>query len=322
MRWSWLVFIPVAVAACSAPQREAVEPQQADSALGSFCDRLPRPEYAELTRDAASDDWFEVYEIRPATYAIYEPWQWQEVISWLVVGETRALLFDTGNGISDISRVVQRLTTLPVTVLNSHSHADHVGGNYAFADILSTMEDVAILRSRGLPHEAVADEVSPQALCRGLPDGLMASEHVLRPYPLAERVADGAVIDLGGRRLEVIAAPGHTPDAIALLERDPGYLWTGDSFYVGPIWLYAPETDFDAYRASMARLVALVPELTALFPAHNTPEADPGLLIEALAGFDAMRAGEIESQPEWPGTVTYPVGSFSFLVRDDAFDSR
>ena len=213
-------------------------------------------------------------------------------------------------------------TGSPVTVLNSHSHADHVGGNYAFTDILSTMDDFAIARSRGLPHEAVAEEVSPQALCRGLPDGLMASEHVLRPYPLAERIRDGEIIDLGGRQLEVIAVPGHTPDAIALLERAPGYLWTGDSFYVGPIWLYAPETDFDAYRASMARLAALAPELTALFPAHNTPEADPGLLVEALAGFDAMRAGEIESQPEWPGTVTYPVGSFSFLVRDDAFDPR
>ncbi|MEO1595891.1 MAG: MBL fold metallo-hydrolase [Pseudomonadota bacterium] len=316
-----LFFMVVAMlTACTT--RDTFKPVQADSTLGTFCDRLPRPEFAALDKHAASDEWFEVYEVRPGTFAIYEPWQWQEVISWLIVGDTRALLFDTGNGIADIRRVVGRLTNRPLTVLNSHSHADHVGGNHAFVEILSTMDDFAIARSRGLPFDAVADEVSPQALCRGLPDGYQASEHRLRPYPLSDRVFDGARIDLGGRVLEVIAIPGHTPDSVALLEREPGYLWTGDTFYMGPIWLYAPETDFDAYRESMARLAALAPKLTALFPAHNTPEADPAVLGQALAGFDAMRAGDIEAELAWPGTVTYPVGDFSFLVREGAFDAR
>ena len=295
-------------------------PVQADSTLGSFCERLPRPEFAVLSRHAASDDWFEVYELAPGTFAIYEPWQWQEVISWLIVGEHHALLFDTGNGIDDITRVVARLTELPVAVLNSHGHADHVGGNHAFATVLSTMNDFSITRSRGLLHAAVADEVSPAALCRGLPGGLVAADHRVRPYALTERVSDGQLIDLGGRTLEVLEIPGHTPESIALLERAPGYLWTGDTFYMGPIWLYADETDFDAYRASLARIAALAPDLKALFPAHNTPLADPALLEVALAGFDAMRAGDIAAEPGWPGTVTYPVGPFSFLVPEGAFD--
>ncbi len=320
------VFVPVLFAALlsACATRGAVDetPVQADSTLGTFCDRLPRPEFAALDKHGASDDWFEVYEVRPGTFAIYEPWQWQEVISWLIVGDTRALLFDTGNGIADIRRVVDRLTGLPLTVTNSHSHADHVGGNHAFVEILSTMDDFAIARSQGLPYEAVADEVSPQALCHGLPDGYQALSHRLRPYPLYDRVYDGARIELGGRVLEVIAIPGHTPDSIALLERASGYLWTGDTFYMGPIWLYAPETDFEAYRASMARLVALAPALTALFPAHNTPEANPVVLAQALAGFDAMRSGDIEAELAWPGTVTYPVGDFSFLVKQGAFDAR
>lgn len=315
------VLVAALISACATHDVAEDAPVQADSTLGTFCDRLPRPEFAALEKHDASDDWFEVYEVRPGTFAIYEPWQWQEVISWLIVGDTRALLFDTGNGIADIRRVVDRLTNLPLAVTNSHSHADHVGGNYAFVEILSTMDAFAIARSQGLPYEAVADEVSSQALCRGLPDGYEASAHRLRPYPLSERVYDGARIDLGGRVLEVIAIPGHTPDSIALFERASGYLWTGDTFYMGPIWLYAPETDFEAYRASLSRLVALAPSLTALFPAHNTPEADPVVLAQALAGFDAMRSGDIEAELAWPGTVTYPVGDFSFLVREGVFDA-
>lgn len=307
------------VAAASAVFLVACTPQtplQSESSLGTFCDRLPRPEFAALERHAASDDWFEVYEIRPGTYAIYEPWQWQEVISWLIVGEARALLFDTGNGIGDIRAVTDALTDLPITVLNSHSHFDHVGGNYAYESVLSTMTDFSLTRSKGLPHDVVAEEVSSQALCKGLPAGREARDHRLRPYALTAKVADGDRIDLGGRVLEALAVPGHTPDALALLEAEAGYLWSGDTFYVGPIWLYAPETDFQAYRRSLIRLAEVAPTLTAVFPAHNTPEASPALLLEALRGFDAVRAGAVEAEPAWPGTVTYALGDFSFLVRE------
>jgi glyoxylase-like metal-dependent hydrolase (beta-lactamase superfamily II) len=68
-------------------------------------------------------------------FAIYEPKQFEEVISYLILGERRALLFDTGLGVGKISTVVGRLTPLAVTVVNSHTHFDHVGGNAEFKDI-------------------------------------------------------------------------------------------------------------------------------------------------------------------------------------------
>ena len=44
--------------------------------------------------------------------------------------------------------------------------------------------------------------------------------------------------------------------------------------------LYAPETDLDAYTASVSRLAVLAPSLTRIFPAHNTPVAEPVRLKE------------------------------------------
>src|SRR5262245_38307742 len=98
-----------------------------------WCKQLPRPEYKSLERVYVPDAWFEVYRIRPGVFAIYEPHQFQEVISYLITGPKDALLFDTGMGISRMRPLVEYLTKLPVQVLNSHTHADHVGGNFEFS---------------------------------------------------------------------------------------------------------------------------------------------------------------------------------------------
>ncbi|MEM7611192.1 MAG: MBL fold metallo-hydrolase [Pseudomonadota bacterium] len=290
---------------------------QAASSLASFCDRLPRPAYAELDKLPQSNDWFEVYEITSGVFAIYEPFQWQEVISYLIVGTERALLFDTGNGIGDIASVITAITDRPIVVLNSHSHYDHIGGNAQFDDVRSVRTDFSIVRSAGVDNTGVALEVSGAALCKGLPAGVTAESHHIKPFAIAAQVVDGEVFDLGGRALEVMRTPGHTDDSIVLIDRDAGLLWTGDSFYAGPIWLYAPETDFAAYRASLAAMAALVPDLKALLPAHNTPWVAPSQLTEALQAFDRVMAGEVAATPAWEGTVTYDFEGFGFLIRED-----
>jgi len=287
--------------------------------LGSFCDRLPRPAYASLEKHEVSNDWFEVYEVVPDTWAIYEPFQWQEVISYLIVGDESAVLFDTGNGIGDIKSVVDQLTDKQVRVLNSHSHFDHIGGNYQFEEILSVSTPFSLSKTKGAQNEEILLEVSRDALCKGLPDGVNEKDHRTRPFSISGRIKDGDVLDLGGRQLEVLQVPGHTDDAIALLDRDAGFLWSGDSFYEGPIWLFAPETDLPRYQASVARMAALAPDLKAVFPAHNTPKADPALLIELRDKLDQVLAGKIEPSTSSDGTVEFRFRDFGLLMRDDYY---
>jgi len=86
-----------------------------------WCMSQPRPAYNKLERVKTPDQWFEVYKIRPGVLAIYEPHQFEEVISYLIVGSQRAILFDTGMGMSNIKAVVERLTKLPISVVNSHT---------------------------------------------------------------------------------------------------------------------------------------------------------------------------------------------------------
>jgi glyoxylase-like metal-dependent hydrolase (beta-lactamase superfamily II) len=296
-----------------------VEPESYASAaeLESFCERLPRPAYSNLTRDEAGDGWFEVYEIEPGVWAIYEPYQWQEVISYLIVGTESAVLFDTGNGIGDIGAVVGRLTDRPIRVVNSHSHFDHVGGNYQFDEVLSPSTAFSVANSHGVEGDDIRKEVSAAALCRDLPPGVSAQDHRIRPYVITQTISDGDVLEIGGRDLEVLQVPGHTDDAIALLDRKAGLLWSGDTFYEGPIWLFFPETNLAAYRKSVARLAGLAPDLRAVLPGHNTPLADPRLLVQLHENFEEVIAGRVEAMPVAGGNVEFRFPGFSFLMRED-----
>src|ERR1051326_309276 len=188
-----------------------------------WCRNLPRPEYRNLERASVPDPWFEVYRIRPGVFAIYEPHQAEEVISYLIVGQKQALLFDTGMGISNIRKVVQGLTKLPVSVANSHTHNDHVGDNWRFNNIYGM--DTAFTRqsTKGSSADAQA-ELTPDQLCGELPAGFDPRSYATRPFHITHWIHGGEKIDLGGRVLEVIATPGHTPDSISLWDTANGQI--------------------------------------------------------------------------------------------------
>lgn len=281
-----------------------------------WCRQLPRPEYKALERVPVRSEWFEVYRIRPGVFALYEPHQAEEVISYLIVGSRRALLFDTGMGIASIRGVVRQLTRLPVTVLNSHTHYDHVGGNREFREILAM--DTAFTRERaakGYFNEVMRTEVSPENLCGALPKGFDAGAYHVPPFRITKTVHDGSVLDLGGRKLEVLAVPGHTPDSIALLDRGNRLLFTGDTFYMGPIWLFEPETDLAAYARSTARLAALADEVDVLLPAHNTAAASPAYLAKLRDAAQAIVSGKLKETSREDGHTRFQFDGFSILTR-------
>ncbi|MEQ8363296.1 MAG: MBL fold metallo-hydrolase [Cyclobacteriaceae bacterium] len=282
-----------------------------------WCDQLPREGNAQFQKSNYSNYWFEVYQVQDSIYAIYEPYQWQEVISYLIIGNEFALLFDTGNGIGNIKEVVNEITSLPIRVLNSHSHYDHVGGNFAFDFIYGMDTEFTRMRKQGLPHERVAEEVSSQALCKALPEGVVADDHVIRPYKINEYVTEGFAIDLGNRLVEVISIPGHTPDAIGLWDKENGLLWTGDTFYQGAIWLFAKETNLEDYKSSIKRLAEISKSLKYLLPAHNIPQVDPSLLVELDEALFQIEEENVKGIDSTDGRIHYTFDHFTILMNKD-----
>ena len=281
----------------------------------SWCKDLPRAIYTNLERVTMSSDWFLAYKLENDVFAIYEPRQWQEVISYLILGKEKALLFDTGNGIGKISGVVNELTSLPVLILNSHTHFDHIGGNSEFSDILAMDTDYTRNNSGGYSNELVWEEVSKEALCGALPDDINPETYHTPNFKVNKFIKDGYKIDLGGRIIEVISTPGHTPDAISILDSDLGLLWVGDLYYDGPIWLFVPESDLDAYYQSVERLCNIVPRLNTLHPSHNEPITDPESLYLLRKALINIQNGTINGNAISGGRIEYIFEGFSLIMK-------
>lgn len=280
-----------------------------------WCRELPRPEYKALERVLEDEPWFEVYRIRPGVFAIYEPKQFEEVISYLILGEKHAALFDTGMGIGKISAIVARLTSLPVTVVNSHTHFDHVGGNAEFTDVWNRDLEFTLKNQRGTLNDYSRDALAPERLCGKLPAGVLPNSYHIQPWKSTHVVHDGEILDLGGRQLEILFTPGHTPDSLMLFDRANGLLFTGDTFYRGPIYLFVPETRLAVYARSVERVVSLEPAVKLLLPGHNLPIADPsylGRLVDAVRQVNERKAEAHVTE----GYREYRFDGFSLLLSE------
>jgi hypothetical protein len=93
-----------------------------DSELARWLDphSIVDPAPVKITKGEMVDDYFAVEDLGNRTFAIGEPRYYQQNYSYLIVGETRAVLFDSGSGARDIGSVVGRLTKVPVTVNARH----------------------------------------------------------------------------------------------------------------------------------------------------------------------------------------------------------
>ena len=274
---------------------------------------LPRAAWSAYERVEQSQDWFEVYRIGDGVHAIYEPGQFEEVISFLIAGDDRALLFDTGLGIGDMRRLVSELTALPVIVLNSHTHYDHIGGNHAFDTAYAVDTNHTRMRAGGLAHEAVAEFVGPGWIWKPTPAGFDPSSYRTRPFDIDRYITDGETVDLGGRTLQVLVTPGHAPDALCLLDRDNRLLFTGDTFYLASLYTHLPGSDLVQYASTARRLATLQPQVDTLLTAHNVPAVEAAYLERLANAFAEIQSGSA-GYVTTDGYREYGFGDFSIIT--------
>jgi glyoxylase-like metal-dependent hydrolase (beta-lactamase superfamily II) len=238
------------------------------------------------------------------------------VNSWLVEGSNDAILFDTGLGVANIRKVAEDITPRRLLVVNSHYHFDHTGGN-RFFDEFAIHRIGGELVSKPSPPELAelymaytkrllqawgpyreADDLyfhllTAERMIRPLPEGFDPMGYRVVPSVPTRLLNDGDVLDLGGRKLQVLHTPGHSPDCICLLDEANGLLFGGDTINTGPIYAHLEDSDIEEFARSTAMLAELADGCRRVFVCHFLRYDEPPALVrEIAAGFKTLLKGD------------------------------
>ena len=193
---------------------------------------------------------------------------------YLMEGSEKAILLDAGTKIEGLRKIVEGITSKPITLIATHVHPDHTGS------AINDFEEIWI---------NAADTVNVPMFMQGYPGKINYLE-------------DGQVFDLGGRSIEVIFTPGHTPGSATFFEMD-GRKWgySGDAFGSGNLLL---TTNFSTLLATTTRIEKYMKKhgIEKMYPGHymgSNPEtlqriSDLKLLSEQM--LEGTRKGEVSGQ--------------------------
>lgn len=242
---------------------------------------------------------------------------------YLLEGEEKALLIDTGWGTGNVRALVERLTKKPVMVVNSHFHPDHAGGNGEF-------EEVYVGRNyRYDETSVVSNELCPCDISK-------------LPHPDYRKIpiSEGFVFELGGRSVEVIEArDAHCNSSLFFLDRGHRMVFTGDEFESGQSNLFndpvgadghilSTEEVLENFTANAKRIWSERDSYDLVLPNHNGSPISKTYIEQYANLFDAIRAGNvtvedklnhffIEMDPKAPRLCRVRCGEVSIFAYKD-----
>lgn len=227
------------------------------------------------------NDWFTIDKIDENTYIISEYRHWEETHCYLLNGENNSLLIDTGLGICNIYDEVIKLTDKPVIAAATHIHWDHIGGHKFFPEFYAHQAELGWLNGEfPLSAETVRNMVVDRC---DLPKEFDVSGYNMFQGMPSRILEDGDIIDIGGRMVEVLHTPGHSPGHMCFWEKERGYLFTGDLVYKDTLLAYYPSTEPIAYLASLERIAEL--PVSRVFPAHHSLDIEPEIIVRMRDAF-------------------------------------
>ncbi|MEQ8602764.1 MAG: MBL fold metallo-hydrolase [Marivibrio sp.] len=234
-------------------------------------ERRAPPEVADPSRPPIAACWFSVERAAEGIVRLREahvdPYAVGDV--WLVCGTQRALAVDAGSGLAPSAPLAEAVAERPVAAVALNPYYDHAGGWADYAERLCHPLDAPALADPRAENESLHDFLTPETLAARPDADFELAVHAMRPARATGLVEDGATIDLGGRRLEVLHVPGRSPGGLALWEAETGALFTSDMLYDGPHGPAWPPDAPAAYVESLRRFATLPVE--RVFPGHYGP---------------------------------------------------
>lgn len=184
---------------------------------------------------------------------------------FLLEGEDKAVLIDSGADCPDAAAIAGGLTDKPIILLNTHGDGDHTSGTGGFTEIYIHPVDY-----------------SEYDIKRNYPDTALVP------------IEDGDIIDLGKRTLKIVHIPGHTGGSVAILDISNRVLYAGDSVQKGHIYMFGKSRNVEQYESSLDKIIALKSEYDCIYASHDEfmLSADYAELVKEA--WRQVRGGSVE----------------------------
>lgn len=202
---------------------------------------------------------YQIFQINENTWRFEE----EGVRFFLLIGEKKALLLDSGMKIGRAKEAAQTLTSLPIEIMNTHADPDHIGSNFEFEQIYMNPNEEQNYQEHGGKGKIIP-------------------------------VKEGDIVDLGNRPLEIIELPGHTPGSIGILDVNARALFAGDSVQKNShIFMFGKRRNLNQYIETLERLSSMTERFETIYSCHGDLSLSVDSIADLLAGAKKIASGEI-----------------------------
>lgn len=237
---------------------------------------------SELEMQREKDDWFTVEQIDNATYVISEYKHREETHCYLLLGKDKALLIDTGLGVLNIKAIVDKITNLPIMVVTTHVHWDHIGGHALFDSFAVFESEKEWIQNKfPLPVDVVKNNLMDET-CDFPKEFSLEKYKVFQGVP-KQLLCDNDEIALGERKVRVVHTPGHC----CYYEEERRYLYSGDLIYKGCLDMFYPSTDPELFMQSIDKVSKL--KIEKIMPGHHDLDVSVEIISRIQAAFEELK---------------------------------
>lgn len=230
-----------------------------------------------------SDMEYRVVQMDGHTWRIEEYNASASVYMYLLEGNEKAVLIDTGFGTIPLKQIVETYTRKPATVILTHGHVDHIGGTAFFEEVLIHPADRDVYEEHGKKEVRKVFQENEQTW-----------------YPIGTSLSyikENQCIDLGGRHIEIIGTSGHTKGSICVYDVERKWLFTGDTCCEADVLLQFEHSDtVESYRNTIQKLKKV--DFVATWPAHHKVPVNREVLEAFEEAATMVCDGGAESIPE------------------------
>ena len=193
-------------------------------------------------------------------------WRFEDgfVRFFLLEGEEKAVMIDSGVNCPDAATLASTLTNKPIMLLNTHGDGDHTSGTRGFSEIyIHSLDYLKCEVGTRFPEIALAE------------------------------IKDGDVIDLGDRPLKIIHIPGHTSGSVAILDVKKRVLFAGDSVQKGHIYMFGSKREPDKFEDALGKLIAISDEYDYIYASHDEFALPRDYADKVRLAWRKVRNGEV-----------------------------